>query len=188
MALKNDIINIVKLVSKEFSMDWRALAAFVEVESSGVGFSANGKILIQFEPVWFKRHEPYAPSGVWSVNKIDVQSKEWEAFNNAFSINPDSAMKSTSIGLGQILGLHHKRLGYATVGEMWDDAKSGLERQVWQVAKFIQTDSKLLSALVSMDWHTVASIYNGSGYMAIAQKCGREPYNISLKKSYEQYV
>lgn len=41
-------------------------------------------------------------------------------------------MKSTSIGLGQIMGFHYALLGYKTVGEMWDDAKKGLVNQVDQ--------------------------------------------------------
>ena len=50
-----------------------ALCAFIAVETGGKGFDEKtGKILIQFEPHWFKRREPFAPSGRWSVNKVDV--------------------------------------------------------------------------------------------------------------------
>lgn len=179
---------IVKLVACEFGFEPEALAAFVEVESSGQGFDKNtGKILIQFEPVWFKRRAPFAPSGAWSVNKVDVQSKEWLAFNDAFKKNSNGAMEATSIGLGQVMGFHWKRLGFSSVGAMWDDAKKGLENQVRQIAKFIQTDAALQKALKNKDWHKVASIYNGTEYMAIARKYKREPYNISLAKSYAKY-
>lgn len=179
---------IVKLVACQFKFEPAALAAFIEVESGGKGFDEKtGKIIVQFEPVWFKRLAPYTPSGAWSVNKVDVQSKEWIAFNDAFSKNANKAMESTSIGLGQIMGFHYKRLGYATVGAMWDDAKKGLERQVWQIAKFIETDKALQMALRIGDWHKVATIYNGSGYMAIAKKYGREPYNLSMAKAYGKY-
>ncbi|HCN48796.1 MAG TPA: hypothetical protein DIT10_06845 [Chryseobacterium sp.] len=37
-------------------------------------------------------------------------------FNDAFAKDKDAAMKSTSIGLPQILGIHYKRLGFASVG------------------------------------------------------------------------
>ena len=64
------------------------LLAFIATESGGKGFdSKTNKLMIQFEPIWFKRRQPYAPSGEWSVNKVDVQSKEWIAFNNDFRIN-----------------------------------------------------------------------------------------------------
>ena len=143
--------------------------------------------MIQFEPAWFKKKAPYAPSGLWSVNKVDVQSKEWVAFNDAFAKSKEGALLSTSIGLGQIMGFHFERLGFKTVGEMWDHAKKSLENQVWQICKFIETDNKLKFALKTRDWFTVASIYNGSGFLALARKYGREPYNISLAKAYGSY-
>ena len=178
------IINLCK----EQPIDTAALLAIISVETPGQGFDANtGKILIQFEPVWFKKQAPYAPSGLWSVNKVDVQSKEWLAFNDAFSKNPDAAMKSTSIGLGQIMGLHYQRLGYKTVGDMWDDAKKGIDRQIRQLVKFINTDNKLKVALMNQDWHTVATIYNGAGYKQLALKYGRTPYDESMKYAYEKF-
>jgi len=183
--MKSSLIQIIKKISSEFLLDWKAVTAFITVETGGRGFNnKTGKILIQFEPVWFKRKTPFAPSGLWSVNKVDVQSKEWLAFNNAFFINKDSAMQSTSIGLGQIMGFHYKRLGYSSVGKMWDDAKKGEERQVWQICKFISTDSRLQSAVKNKDWNTVATIYNGAKYKILAKKYGRIPYNISMKQAY----
>ncbi len=182
------LIPIIKIVAALFNLDWVAICAFISVETGGLGFdSKTGKIIIQFEPAWFRKKTPFAPSGLWSVNKVDVQSKEWEAFNNAFSINPDSAMQSTSIGLGQIMGFHYARLGYKSVGEMWDDAKKGLDRQIWQICKFIATDIKLQSALKANDWDGVATIYNGSGYKALAAKYGREPYDVSMEKAFNKY-
>ncbi len=186
--MNKELQTIVKLVACQFKFEPASLAAFIEVESGGKGFDdKTGKILIQFEPHYFKKRQPYAPSGAWSVNKVDVQSKEWIAFNNAFSINQNSAMESTSIGLGQIMGAHWKRLGFKSVGEMWDHAKKSLENQVWQIAKFIETDKNLQFALRTGDWHKVATIYNGSGYKEIARKYGREPYNISMAKAYGKY-
>lgn len=183
-----EIINLTKQVSVEFGFDYRVMLSFIEVETGGRGFDSNtGKIMIQFEPAWFRKKAPYAPSGKWNLNKVEVQNKEWPAFNDAFAKNQDAAMESTSIGLGQIMGFHYKRLGFATVGEMWDHAKESLENQIWQIAKFIDTDRNLKQAIKDKDWFTIAKIYNGSGFMEIARKYGREPYNISMKKAYEKY-
>lgn len=174
--------------AKEFGFETAALRAFMEVESGGKGFDdKTGKILIQFEPAWFRKKAPYAPSGVWSLNKVDVQSKEWLAFNDAFSKDANAAMESTSIGIGQVMGFHYKRLGYATVGEMWDDAKEGVDRQVWQMCKFIDTDARLKKALVEKNWHLVATYYNGGGYKELAKKYNREPYNVSMDKAYKKH-
>src|SRR3546814_2314253 len=118
-------------IAKSNDIEYAALKAFIRVESGGSGFDKNtGKIIIQFEPVWFRRQEPYAPSGKWSVNKVEVQSKEWIALNDAFAKNPDAAMESTSIGMPQNMGFHWKRLGNVSVGDMRDDFKRGEYQQV----------------------------------------------------------
>lgn len=179
----------IKEIARNFGISPAMFKAFIEVESGGKGFDERtGKILIQFEPHWFRRKAPYAPSGKWSVNKVDVQSKEWPAFNNAFAINPEAAMESTSIGLPQIMGFHWKRLGYNSVGEMWDDFKKGEYQQVLALARFIKTDPKLYNAVKTRNYHLIATYYNGAAYAKMAKKWGREPYNISLEKAYNKYV
>ena len=186
--MNKELIQIIKKLSLQFGIEAAALASFIMTETGGKGFDdKTGKILIQFEPKWFKKHVPYAPSGLWSVNKVDVQSKEWIAFNDAFAKNADGAMLSTSIGLGQIMGFHYKRLGFKTVGEMWDHAKKSLENQVWQICQFIQTDRDLKQAIIFKDWHKIAKIYNGSGYLELSKKIGREPYNITMEKNYAKF-
>ena len=178
---------IIEIVKKS-KLDTAVLLAFISVETGGFGFDqTTGKILIQFEPAWFKKKAPYAPSGVWSVNKVDVQSKEWLAFNDAFKKNQNAAMESTSIGLGQIMGFHYKTLGYSSVGDMWDDAKKGIEQQINQIIGFINSDKRLLKAIEEKNWDRIASIYNGAGYKELAKKYGREPYDISMKKAYEKF-
>lgn len=180
----------IREIARRFGLEYAALKAFIEVESGGRGFDTKtGKILIQFEPHWFRRKAPYAPSGNWSVNKVDVQSREWTAFNEAFRLNPDAAMEATSIGLGQLMGFHYKILGYKTVGAMWDYAKLGEYQQVEQLCLFLKNylGGRILRHLKEKDWHNVAVYYNGSGYMTIARKYGREPYNISMAKAYRKY-
>lgn len=176
-------------IAKSIGLEYADLMAFISVESGGLGFdSTTGKIIIQFEPSWFKRKSPYTPSGLWSLNGVERQSKEWIAFNDAFRKNPNAAMESTSIGLGQIMGFHYKTLGYKSVGEMWDDAKKGEYQQVCQMANFIKANPALLKAIKTHDWHKVATLYNGAGYKELAKKYGREPYNISLEKAHKKYA
>jgi hypothetical protein len=183
-----DLIPLIKMEAASFKIESAAVMAFIDVETGGRGFASDtGKIMIQFEPAWFRKVTKYAPSGLWSVNKVDVQHNEWLAFNDAFYKNKEAALECTSIGLGQIMGFHWKRLGYNCVHDLWNDAKKGLDRQIWQICKFISTDAKLLVAIKSHDWDTVATLYNGAGYKDIAAKYGREPYNISLNNAYYKY-
>ena len=181
-------IDDIKLIAKNFGIEPAMFLAFIEVESGGKGFDdLTGKILIQFEPSWFRKKVAYAPSGAWSVNKVDVQSKEWVAFNDAFKINPNAAMESTSIGLPQIMGFHWKLLGYKSVNKMWDDFKRGEYQQVLALARYIKANPKLYSSIKRKDFHSIASLYNGDNYKAMAKKWGREPYNISLEKAYKRW-
>jgi hypothetical protein len=165
-----------------------SVLAFIQTETGGQGFDpTTGKITIQFEPVWFRKQAPYAPSGLWSLNGVERQAAEWKAFNDAFAKNANAAMEATSIGLGQIMGEHWQRLGYASVGAMWDDAKKGIDRQVWQIIRFIQTDAKLLAALKTKCWGIVAYIYNGAKYKEMAIKWGRTPYDETMAANYQLF-
>lgn len=169
-------------------IEFAVLRAFIAVESGGKGFDGvTGKILIQFEPHHFRRISGRVNGQIWPANKIDVQSKEWKAFNEAFRIDPDAAMQATSIGLPQIMGFHWKRLGYSSVGAMWDDFKSGIVNQIKALIKFIDTDPRLKKAILEKDWHKIAYYYNGAGYAAQAHRNGYEPYNFQMKKAYENY-
>ena len=93
-----------KELAGSFGLPISSVKAIDEVESSGKGFdSKTGKIIIQFEPHYFKRISKLI-SGLWAKNKVDTQVKEWEAFNDAFKRNPTAAMESCSIGRMQVMG------------------------------------------------------------------------------------
>lgn len=54
---------VIQLVKQSGYKDVAALLASIEVETGGKGFDdKTGKILIQFEPSWFRKKAPYAPS------------------------------------------------------------------------------------------------------------------------------
>jgi hypothetical protein len=160
------------------------LIAFLQVESGGKGFAPDGRLIIQFEPHWFRKQASYAPTGAWSVNKIDRQSAEWIAFNDAAQHDASAAIEATSLGLPQIMGFHWKRLGYASAHAMWDSFSASEENQLDALIRFIETDKNLHKAILEKDWHKIAMIYNGAGYAALAHKIGREPYNVSMQKAY----
>jgi hypothetical protein len=169
-------------------IEYAALKAFMSAESGGKGFDdRTGKIIIQFEPLWFKRKVPFAPSGAWTTNKVEVQAQEWKAFNNAFKIDPNGAMESTSIGLMQVMGFHYKELGFKTVGEMWDFGKVSERNQLELGVRYIKSRPVLYKALKDKNWHLVAYHYNGAKYKEMAKHWGREPYNITMEKAYKKY-
>ncbi|MFD0792756.1 N-acetylmuramidase domain-containing protein [Mucilaginibacter litoreus] len=152
-----------------YGYDYRALKAIIQVESGQTGFSKEtGRLIIQFEPAWFKRFktdwQKDTSHKTWQANKVGNQTSEWIAFNDAFALDADAAMKSTSVGMMQIMGFHYAELGFQTVGEMWDFAKVSEYNQVELALKWIKTIPALDRALQSKNWQKVAYYYNGAGY------------------------
>lgn len=151
-------------LSEYFKIPIPSIKAIDLIESNGQGFDPKmGKIKIQFEPHWFKKLSRIV-SGLWASNKVDIQTKEWIAFNDAYAKNPTKAMESTSIGRMQVMGFHWKRLGFDSVNEMWDFAKESESNQLWLGLKFIVTDNRLYNAVLTKDWKKVAFYYNGPNY------------------------
>jgi hypothetical protein len=151
-----------KKLGIEFNIPTVNIKKVDKVESGGLGFSKEtGKIIIQFEPSWFKRKAPYTPSGKWSLNKVEKQTAEWIAFNDAFTKNANAAMESTSVGRMQVMGFHWKLLGFKSVGEMWDYAKVSEANQLRLGLKFIVSNKKMYKALQVGDWDTFSYYYNG---------------------------
>jgi len=154
-----------KKLSDEFEIPITNIKKVVKVESGGQGFAKDtGKIIIQFEPSWFKRKTPYTPSGKWSLNKVEKQSAEWIAFNDAFSKNPKAAMESTSVGLMQVMGFHWKLLGFKSVDKLWDYAKESEANQLRLGLLFIKSNPKMYNALKTGIWSIFAYYYNGEEY------------------------
>ena len=159
---------IAALASKN-DYAYAMLKAIIAVESGGVGFSRiTGKIIIQFEPSWFKRKyedwKKFSEGYTWLNNGVGNQDIEWKAFNSAFAIDADAAMQATSIGMMQVMGFHYQLLGFKTVGEMWDYAKESEANQVELAIRFIKANPKLDKAVKNKDCLTIAFYYNGSGY------------------------
>lgn len=156
-------------IATQNGYEYKSLKSIIQVESGQHGFSEKtGKIIIQFEPTWFKREysrwQQDTTHTTWQSNWVGDQTQEWNAFNNAFAENADAAMKSTSIGMMQVMGFHYAEIGYKTVGAMWDDAKISEANQVTQAVKWIKTVPALDKALKDKNWPMVAYYYNGEDY------------------------
>ncbi|RFZ90471.1 DUF3380 domain-containing protein [Mucilaginibacter conchicola] len=170
-------------LAMSFGYEYASVKAIVEVESNQRGFSEKtGRIIIQFEPTWFKRFktdwQKDTVNKTWQANKVGDQTAEWAAFNSAFASSPNAAMKSTSIGMMQIMGFHYAEIGFKTVGAMWDFAKLSEYNQVILALCWIKTMPQLSKALKAKDWPKVAYYYNGSGYKTFS-------YDTRLARAYQ---
>lgn len=195
-------------IASTIKASYAAFMAFIETESGGTTFDKiTGKLIIQFEPSYFKKTyadwKKSTKDSVWLNNGVGNQAVEWKAFNDAYRLSPAAAMKSCSIGAGQVMGYHYSRLGFKTVGEMWDFAKGwngktydslrGEYNQVVLIARFIETDPRLLKVmqkktLTLADCDLIAKYYNGWYYKELAVKIGREPYDKTIFRAYNRYL
>lgn len=155
-------------IAERNGFEYKALKAVVVVESSGRGFAADtGKILIQFEPHWYRKidaQDGASGGGIWEQNKVENQAGEWKAFNDAFSKDPDAALQSTSWGMMQVMGFHWKTLGFASVDAMVDFMKESEANQIEVGVRFIRKNARLTDALRNKDWATFSYYYNGPKY------------------------
>jgi len=166
--LTNDQINDLAIKN---DYEYKVLKSIIQVESGQHGFDpVTGKIIIQFEPSWFKReYKDWTQDTIhktWQTNGVGNQDAEWFAFNSAFAENAGAAMKSTSIGMMQVMGFHYAETGYKTVGDMWDFAKESEHNQVLLAINWIKSVPYLDLAIKNKDWTKIAYYYNGSSYRA----------------------
>jgi len=172
---------MVELAVK-YDLDVHVVDAIKQVESSGNGFDwRTGKIMIQFEPHWFKKLADNPKAGqVWRNNKVEPQSGEWAAFNDAWKINPEAAMLSTSIGLMQVMGFNHKVVGFLDVGKMWDFAKESEANQLELELRFmVKAVGK--HKINTKNFEEIARIYNGPAYKKFN-------YDTRMKSAYDRSV
>lgn len=173
-----------------------AVKAIASVESQGEGFitdKAGNKIpKILFERhVMFKRLRDFTP-----IKSADMAAKypdivnptpggykgglaEHERLDRAVKIDRITALESASWGAYQVLGLHWKVLGYASVQAFVNDAYTE-DGQLNIFIKFIQADKRLVKALKEKDWTTFARIYNGPNY-------AQNSYDKKMKEAYEKF-
>lgn len=161
-------------LSKKFDISIPLIDTVLEVESSGSGFQ-NGRIKIQFEPYWFKHY-----TGHRIANGVETQSKEWEAYNYAKTLDAHSAMLSTSWGLGQIMGFNFKKAGYPDVESMVESFIESEYEQLYGMLSFIKFNRAMYNALKMQIWHVFAYHYNGELYKKFN-------YDEKLEAAYERH-
>jgi hypothetical protein len=96
------------------------------------------------------------------------------------AIDDTAALMSISMGVGQVMGAHYDRLGFDTVQEMWQTARTSLAGQIELMLRFITTDRKIVAAIAANDYATVAKLYNGPNFRV-------NKYDAKIKKAVETW-
>jgi hypothetical protein len=184
-------MTIVQDFAKEHGMDPDLFAAFFAIESGPLPPVGEYGPVIRMElhhflkrlnplqrnlaDLYFRHPEvqpwkdqmwrPCGMGGWYKLHGSGGQRQQHQAFNLARVIGgteSDAAYQAISMGKGQIMGFHHKALGYPTARAMYEDASEEVN-QDRQFVGFLQQDAKLMEALKQGDMLTAIRIYNGPG-------------------------
>lgn len=164
-----------------------AAAAVLKVESRGVGFGSDGRMIIRFEnhvfhDRWgksnratFNQHFQYSSDERWKGHKFrrgendawvschQSQAQEWEILEFARGLSNDPALQSISMGAAQIMGFNYEKEGYGSVQEMFDHMSGAIKPQLVGMFTFIQNTPLCINGLKEGDYVKFARGYNGSG-------------------------
>ncbi|MEM7129825.1 MAG: N-acetylmuramidase domain-containing protein [Chloroflexota bacterium] len=187
----NSYGGLITVLAERLAIDPTVAVAVFNVESGGAAFFSHNQPIIRFEnhifqrewghqqPDVFSRHfalNHSVPSDGrshgWRGNANETfqffhgnQSLEWQVFSFAANLQGGDtpAKRSISMGLSQIMGFNHKRIGYATVQEMFNAFSADERSHVLGFFDYVRADPKLVQALRNRDYFNFAKGYNGTG-------------------------
>lgn len=160
-------------IGKQIGVGEDELHAFMDTESRGRGFDAQGRPIILFEPHIFYEQLPHEKrpraiaaglaSATWGTIPYGTEASQYPKLERAMGIDQTAALKACSWGLFQILGKNHKMVGYPTVQAMVEAMMDDEENHLQAAVTFLKA-AGLDDDLRRHDWPKVARGYNGPGY------------------------
>lgn len=168
----------VEAAARKYGVDPDHLEAIVITESAGRTFAeVNGRAepLIRFEGHYFDRL--IDPSRRAEARKVGLAAPNWGVVKNprsqqerwdrllrpAMRLDRDAALCSCSWGVGQVMGSHWEKLGFSSVGELVETARSGAAGQVELMMRYIVRFG-LLDEVRRGDWPAFFRGYNGPAW------------------------
>jgi hypothetical protein len=179
--------------SEENGLSPAVVKAVIKVESSGRGFDRDKRPNILFEghKFWSElKSKGFNPEELvegnenilyryWTKKYYSRNSqKEYSRLYRAMAIDENSALKSASWGMFQIMGFNHKLAGFKTVHKFIEYMKVNEKNQLEAFFTFLKK-SGCFKHLQSRNWAKFARCYNGSGFK-------KNGYDSKLEKAYFQ--
>lgn len=166
----------VARVANAIDVEPAAFAAVIKVESAGMGFDLNDRVLFLYEPhIAYRLSEGSVRSALVAAGvayrrqgtkpyprKSSDRVKQLEACIELGS--EELAADSASWGLGQIMGFNAKVVGYMTAVAMVRAFAADEENQIAAMAAFILNNQSLHLSLKRHDWASFAAGWNGAAY------------------------
>lgn len=155
------------------------IKAIAAVESGGrSGFSKTGFPKIAFEGHVFRRYtkKKYDKSHpLLSYAYVEKAGPEWKKNNkddataeatlkSAVALDKESAYKSCSWGMFQIMGFNYKKCGYGSVDAFVTAMKAGESGQLKAFVGFCKNTKGMVTAMEKKNFVQCATLYNGEDY------------------------
>lgn len=174
-------------IGKMISVGEDEVHAILDVESSGSGFDAKGRVKILFEPHIFyrelgpgtKRDKAVAQGLAYPAWKRDYPSDSYPRLIAAIAIDREAAFRSASWGLPQMMGFNCRACGYPSAESMVAAFAADEENQLRAMIDFIKSKG-LDDELRRHDWAGFAKGYNGPGF-------AQNRYDAKLKERFEHW-
>lgn len=177
------------IIGRRIGVGEDEIHAVIDVETSGGGFDAQGRVRMLFEPhVFYRELGPVAErsraieAGLayakWVTRSYPRDS--YPRLLAAIEINEDAALRSASWGLGQIMGFNCVLAGYTDARSMVEDFAEDEEKHLDAMVTFI-ISAGLDDELRRHDWRGFARGYNGSGY-------AKHGYHTKLAAAYAKWA
>ena len=156
------------LAAKDLGCEVAALLAVAEVESSGGGYDEKGRIKVRFEGHKFReytfgKYDRSHPHLSYPYKYQKSKPHGYLAFNEAFALDEESALKASSFGKFQPLAVNYREAGFTNVRAFVDFLRVSEKNQLTVfclMVKFRHLDNELRRK----DWAGFARGYNGASY------------------------
>ncbi len=192
MSLSAQELALVGKYSAQRGVKLNASLAFMQVETgmqTGTLIDGVVKAIIRWEGHYFDRL--IKPSLQATARKLKLASPKVGGIPNPASqqarylildegkkLDYTAAVSSCSWGVGQVMGAHWKKLGFASAKDFEDTAQAGFSGQLAIMFAFMDV-SGIIQHLRRLDWSAVARIWNGEAY-------AKNKYDVKMKEAFEK--
>lgn len=178
--VEQDFIDAAKLLNVEIE----AIKAVTAVESNGGGFFEDGRPKILFEAHLYGKltnhiydsSNPNISCIKWDKTLYKGGIKEYDRLKEAINLNREAALKATSFGLFQILGMNYKICGFESVDKFVEAQVKSEGKQLESFVKFVK-NNKLDQYLKDKNWAEFTRHYNGPGQVELYSSKLQQAYN-----------
>lgn len=169
--------------AEELGVGAPELWAVLATETPGCGYMRDRRPCILYERhiFWKLTNGSFSDPDVSSPNSGGYKggAAEYDRLQKAIDLDSSAALKSTSWGLGQLLGSNYGISGFQSVEAMVSAMTESEDAQLLAFTNYLQS-RKLDQALRARDWQAFALKYNGPNY-------AKNKYDEKLSSNYKKY-